>query len=75
MGPEPSEGWTRSRHRVGVPFRPGVVLPPRGKRTLVAKDQNGDPVRVDVAECGKKLITILRHNPGRILTGHHVDPA
>eukprot|EP00969_Alexandrium_andersonii_P169994 7515751-Alexandrium_andersonii.AAC.1 len=75
MGPEPSLGWTRSRHGVGVPFRPGVVLPPRKMGILVAKNENGDPIRVDAAGCGKQLITILRHNPKRILTWHHVDPA
>eukprot|EP00969_Alexandrium_andersonii_P337852 14931436-Alexandrium_andersonii.AAC.1 len=42
MGPEPSEGRDRSRHGVGVPFRPGVE-PPKGKRrTVLANvDQNG----------------------------------
>eukprot|EP00969_Alexandrium_andersonii_P332260 14683354-Alexandrium_andersonii.AAC.1 len=74
-GPDPAQGWNKSRHGIGAPFRPGVPRPP-GRRMIIARyADGGEPVWVDVHDAGRALVAVLRHNPYSKWAAREVDPA
>eukprot|EP00969_Alexandrium_andersonii_P344040 15206507-Alexandrium_andersonii.AAC.1 len=75
MGPDPAPGWNKSRHGIGVPFRPGAPRPP-DRRVIIARYGNGGhPIRVSVHDAVRALITAFRHNPFSKWGTREVDPA
>eukprot|EP00969_Alexandrium_andersonii_P154171 6815818-Alexandrium_andersonii.AAC.1 len=62
MGPEPTFGWNKSRHGIGVPFRPGVPRPQGSDVVIASYGRNGQPIYVSVHGAGTALITALRQS-------------